>query len=96
MATPYSRDLSVASSHTVTFGANALLSTLLTINPRLKALGFQAASGVTATISRTGNAGAGTWAIPVATGSFILDINAGDAALLYEYGNGAVNILQYV
>lgn len=93
---PYSRDLSVASHHTITAGASALLSSLITINPRLKALAFQAASGVTATINRGAAATSATWAIPAATGGLNLAINAADAGDLYIYGNGAVNVLQFV
>jgi hypothetical protein len=94
MASPYSRDLTPVSSTTVTAGASALLSSLVTFDARLKALEIVPSSGVSANLFMGGAATSAKTAIPATGRRF--PCNAGSAASLYLYGNGAVDVWQYV
>jgi hypothetical protein len=99
MASPYSRDLSPASSTTITLGATATLAALLAtasgaINARLKALWLCPASGVSAYLFKGAAATAAKTLIP--DGGVNIACNAVDAATLQLYGSGTVDVWQFV
>lgn len=100
--TPYSRDLTPASSTTVTADESSILTTLLaaaggdevkTINHRLRSLWFMPAAGVSAYIFK-GFSAEGKTLIPAS--GLELPCCAFDAAQLQLFGNGSVDVWQFV